>query len=73
MNPDPMLRQMRLRLWLAAALPAVLVVLVLLAVFVQRHGHELLQAKQHQAQAVAKQLASQAEFALFAADVQTLQ
>ena len=73
MSPDPMLRQMRLRLWLAAALPAVLVVLVLLALFVQRHGHELLQAKQHQAQAVAKQLASQAEFSLFAADVQTLQ
>ncbi|MCL5969843.1 MAG: GGDEF domain-containing protein [Betaproteobacteria bacterium] len=73
MSPDPMLRQMRLRLWLAAALPAVLVVLVLLALFVQRHGFELLQAQQHQAQAVAKQLASQAEFALFAADVQTLQ
>jgi len=73
MSPDPMLRQMRLRLWLAAALPAVLVVLVLLALFVQRHGHELLQAKQHQALAVAKQLASQAEFSLFAADVQTLQ
>jgi len=73
MSPDPMLRQMRLRLWLAAALPAVLVVLVLLALFVQRHGHELLQAKQHQALALAKQLASQAEFALFAADVQTLQ
>lgn len=68
-----MLHQMRLRLWLAAALPAVLVVLVLLAVFVQRHGYELLQAQQHQAQAVAKQVASQAEFALFAADVQTLQ
>ncbi|MDO9499932.1 GGDEF domain-containing protein [Falsiroseomonas sp.] len=73
MSHDPMLRQMRLRLWLAAALPAVLVVLVLLALFVQRHGHELLQAKQHQALAVAKQLASQAEFSLFAADVQTLQ
>ncbi|BAO82397.1 GGDEF domain protein [Serpentinimonas maccroryi] len=73
MNPDPMLRQMRLRLWLAAALPAVLVMLVLLVLFVQRHSFELLQAQQHQAQAVAKQLASQAEFALFAADVQTLQ
>jgi len=73
MSLDPMLQQMRLRLWLAAALPALLVVLVLLALFVQRHGYELLQAKQHQALAVAKQLASQAEFPLFAADVQTLQ
>lgn len=63
----------RLRLWLAAALPAVIVVLMLLFGFLQRHGRELANALTDRAQTASAQLGGAAEFALFAGDGETLQ
>ncbi|WP_101049843.1 sensor domain-containing diguanylate cyclase [Macromonas nakdongensis] len=63
----------RLRLWLAAALPAVIVVLMLLFGFLERHGRELTTALSDRAQASSKQLGGAAEFPLFAGDGESLQ
>ena len=62
----------RLRMWLAAGLPAVVVVAMLLFGFLQRHGRELTTALSDRAQATAKQLGGAAEFPLFAGDDQTV-
>lgn len=62
----------RLRLWLAAALPAVMVVLMLLFGFLERHSRELTLALSDRAQIASVQLGGAAEFALFAGDGQTL-
>ena len=56
----------RVRLWVAAALPAVLVIVLLLVGFHQRQNEALRNAMRGQAQAAASQLASAAEFMLFA-------
>lgn len=63
----------RARLWLAAALPALLVTAVLLLVFLHRHGSELLEAWSDRARASARQLAGAAEFPLFAGNQESLQ
>ncbi len=63
----------RLRLWLAAALPALLVTAVLLLVFLQRHGSELLDAWSDRGRAAARQLAGASEFPLFAGNQESLQ
>ncbi len=63
----------RLRLWLAAALPAVIVVAMLLFGFLERHGRELTGALGDRAQTASAQLGGAAEFALFAGDDETLQ
>lgn len=62
----------RLRLWLAAALPAVIVVAMLLFGFLERHGRELTGALSDRAQTASAQLGGAAEFALFAGDDDTL-
>ena len=56
----------RVRLWFAAALPAVLVIVLLLVGFHHRQNEALRNAMRGQAQAAASQLASSAEFMLFA-------
>lgn len=63
----------RLRLWLAAALPALLVVGMLLFGFLERHDRELTTALSERAQTASAQLGGAAEFALFASDEYALQ
>lgn len=63
----------RTRLWLAAALPALLATALLLMVFLNRHGAELVDAWSDRARAAARQLASAAEFPLFAGNQESLQ
>lgn len=63
----------RLRLWVAASLPALMVILALLVGFADRQSKELTQMLTERARATAQQIASSAEFALFAGDTQTLQ
>ncbi|MFC7411197.1 sensor domain-containing diguanylate cyclase [Hydrogenophaga atypica] len=63
----------RARLWLAAALPTVLVVVALLWVFLSRYAEDLTEAWQERARVAATQLAGAAEFPLFANDIETLQ
>ncbi|HEX5804917.1 MAG TPA: diguanylate cyclase [Macromonas sp.] len=63
----------RARLWLAAALPALLATALLLAVFLSRHGSELLDAWSDRGRAAARQLAGAAEFPLFAGNQESLQ
>lgn len=63
----------RARLWLAAALPTVLVVVVLLWVFLSRYTDDLTEAWQERARVAATQLAGSVEFPLFAGDDETLQ
>jgi signal transduction histidine kinase len=63
----------RLRLWMAAALPALLVLVALVLGFFDRHNRELTEALTDRAKAAAKQLAGAAEFPLFAGDHETLQ
>ena len=63
----------RARLWLAAALPTVLVVVALLWVFLSRYAEDLTEAWQERARVAATQLAGSAEFPLFANDIETLQ
>lgn len=63
----------RLRLWLAAALPALIVVAMLLFGFLERHGRELTAALSDRAQTASAQLGGAAEFALFAGDLDSLQ
>ncbi len=64
---------MRARLWVAAALPAVLAVAMLLAGFLDRHSSELTAALRDRARAAAAQLGGAAEFALFAGNQEGLQ
>ncbi len=63
----------RVRLWLAAALPAVLVTLSLLWVFIDRQERDLTSALADRVRATALQVAGAAEFGLFAGDRQNLQ
>ena len=63
----------RLRLWAAAALPALLVVVLLLAGFLDRHSRELTEALTDRARASTQQLAGAAEFPLFAGNDESLQ
>ncbi|WP_137893968.1 diguanylate cyclase [Ramlibacter sp. 2FC] len=63
MKPIPGIRT---RLWLAAALPAMLTVLLLLLLFHGRQGSALEDALRDRAHASARQLGSAAEFLLFA-------
>ncbi len=63
----------RTRLWLAATLPALLVVSALLFLFLDRYTFELTQAWKERARVAALQLAGAAEFPLFAQDDDTLQ
>lgn len=60
------------RLWLAAALPALLVVLALLSVFLNRYTQDLTAAWQDRARVAATQLAGAVEFPLYANDIETL-
>ena len=64
---------MRSRLWLAAALPAMLVIALLLQGFLARHHSAMTTALRDRAQATARQLAGAAEFPLFAGNVELLQ
>jgi len=73
MNDKSMRYSIRLSLWLAASLPALLVIVTLLWVFDDRHARELERLIAERARATAQQVASSAEFALFAADTQSLQ
>jgi diguanylate cyclase len=67
------IRDIRVRLWVAAALPALLVVAVLLAGFIDRHRTALGLILQDRAQSTAMQLGAMAEFHLFAGDRTGLQ
>lgn len=73
MNGKSMRSSIRLRLWLAAALPALLVIVTLLFGFADRQSSELQRLIGERAKATAQQVASSAEFALFAGDTQSLQ
>lgn len=73
MNGKSMRSSIRLRLWLAASLPALLVIVTLLWGFADRQSRELQRLIGERARATAQQVASSAEFALFAADTQSLQ
>lgn len=64
---------MRSRLWLAAGLPAVLAILALLLLFLQRHGQELSDAWSERGRSAARQMASAAEFSLFTGNQDGLQ
>lgn len=61
------------RLWLATALPALLVLAVLLLGFYERHQSELTEALTERVTASAKQLAGAVEFPLFAGDYEAIQ
>lgn len=63
----------RARLWLAAALPAVLAIFVLLVLFLGRYSTDLSQAWQDRTRVAALQLAGSSEFPLFANDLESLQ
>lgn len=73
MSGTPLLSSIRLRLWLAASLPALFVIVALLVGFADRQTQELSRMLAERGRATAQQVASAAEFALFASDVQTLQ
>jgi len=64
---------MRIRLWVAAALPALLAVLMLLMGFLDRYQSELSAALRDRARAGAAQLAGAAAFPLFVGDLNALQ
>ncbi len=66
-------RSIRARLWLAAALPAVLAIFALLLLFLGRYSADLSQAWQDRARVAALQLAGSSEFPLFANDQESLQ
>ena len=63
----------RSRLFLAAALPAILAISVLLQGFLSRHERILTETLHEHAQGMAKQVANAAEFALFAGSQSALQ
>lgn len=64
---------MRFRLWVAAALPALLAVALLVVGFMERYNREFSAALQDRARASAEQLAGAAAFPLFAGDQAALQ
>ena len=64
--------RVRTRLWLAAALPALLVATALWLVFVERYTADLTEAWRERARGAALQLAGAAEFPLFARDTEGL-
>lgn len=68
MNWQQQRRRIGWRLWWAAALPALLVLLVLTVGLVERHRQDVTAAWQQRAVASAQQLAAASEFALFADD-----
>lgn len=61
---------MRWRLWLAALLPAMLVIVALTVGFADRQSSDLSRMLAERGRATAQQLASMVEFAVFAGDVQ---
>lgn len=63
----------RMRLFLAASLPAILAIVVLLQGFLQRHDQVLTQALHENALSTARQVAIAAEFPLFAGSTASLQ
>ena len=63
----------RSRLLLAAALPAVMVIVLLVIGFLNRHAADLDQALQDRGRASARQLGMAAEFPLFAGNVEALE
>lgn len=63
----------RMRLFLAAALPAILAILVLLQGFLTRHERILTETLNEHAQGMAQQVANAAEFALFTGSKSALQ
>lgn len=73
MKPASTGLSIRARLWIAAALPAVLAIFTLLALFLGRYNTELSQAWQDRARVAALQLAGASEFPLFANDEEALQ
>lgn len=74
MNPERrQQRRIAWRLWWAAALPALLVVLVLGTSLIDRYLHDVSQAWRQRAVATAQQLVAAAEFALFADNRAALQ
>lgn len=73
MNDTSMRYSIRLRWWLAVSLPALLVIVTLFWVFADRQSRELERLIGERARATAQQVASSAEFALFAGDTQSLQ
>lgn len=58
----------RTRLWVATALPAMLVIMMLVAGFAYRYGERMADALKDRSVASARQLGSAAEFMVFAAD-----
>jgi len=69
----PVQSSIRLRLWLAAALPALLVIVALTVGFADRQSTELSKMLAERGRATAQQVASVVEFPLFAGDAQQLQ
>ena len=63
----------RSRLWLAATLPALLAIVLLLQGFLVHHDRALTEALRERAQATARQLAVAAEFPLFSGNREQLQ
>jgi diguanylate cyclase len=72
MKPWTQAWKIRLRLFVAAALPAVMVVLLLVVAFLNKYESESITALQERARASAAQLAGAAEFPLFAGDTEAL-
>ena len=62
----------RVRLWLATALPAMLVIALLVVGFASQYGGRMAEALKDRGAASARQLGSAAEFSLFAGDRETL-
>lgn len=62
----------RVRLWLATALPAMLVIALLVVGFASQYGARMSEALKDRGVASARQLGSAAEFSLFAGDSETL-
>ena len=62
----------RVRLWLATALPAMLVIALLVVGFTSQYGGRMTEALKDRGAASARQLGSAAEFSLFAGDQEAL-
>ncbi len=62
----------RVRLWLATALPAMLVIALLVVGFASQYGGRMTEALKDRGAASARQLGSAAEFSLFAGDRESL-
>ena len=63
---------LRVRLWLATALPAMLVIALLVVGFASQYGGRMTEALKDRGAASARQLGSAAEFSLFAGDRESL-